>query len=280
MSLAPPRKPPPSIAVRLALLIYLAADLVLVLGRWTYGETALMLALAVPFTQASLIAVWACTRPMPSYTRFVAAASGAAWAWFVAVAILPRVAMPSAESAAWAAGLATQAACILAGGSAWSLARHLLGARGKDVDREPSACWFQYSLGSLLVWIAVVAALLGLGQTVSAHLDWNAGVAKWKYFCFLPVMGVFNATYAVLVMLALAGRRLTAARLVIAGGTITVLAYLQPHVLVLLFGETGGLRCTLALLLAGTQTALLYLTIVPVVFFEGCVLDRQPDKTA
>ncbi|MEE8452565.1 MAG: hypothetical protein V3R99_11645 [Thermoguttaceae bacterium] len=251
------------IAIGLAVLIHLAADLALTVSAWHFSDVALLFAAAVPFSQASLVALLAAALRMPLYARFVVAATGICAVWFVTISLLPNTSMTGAQSASWATGLATQAAVIMAAVAARSLPRHLFAAISANAD-ESSRRRFQFGVGSLLIWITLVAVLLGVGRTAAAQLDWNHAVTEWQHFYFGPVLGTFNAVYALLVVFSLSGRRRTIAHAFIAGLTIATLSCFQPLVLMLLFGETGGLERTPTLILAGTQTALLYATLLPV----------------
>ncbi len=110
----------------------------------------------------------------------------------------------------------------------------------------------------------MVAVLLGLGQTAARRFGWTAEMTEWPDFHFLSVVGVFNAVYALLVVLSLLQRRWLVVRITVAGLLIAAVAAFEPRVLTFLFGETSGLDRVSALLLAGMQTALLYATLVPV----------------
>jgi hypothetical protein len=222
----------------------------------------LMCVVAVPFAQASLIALWAGTRKKPWSVRFAAAAAGAGWGWLVAVGVLPGIGLRSTESAGWATGLAVQCTVILAAIAAWSWQQEPVAneSEGEAGGRRR----LQYPVASLFAWTAVLAALLSFGRTASVLLGWSESVTEWTYFRFLPVMGVFNALYALAMLYCLAGRRRLAA-----GLTIAALTLFQPGALVLVFGEAGGLEPLPALLLAGTQSALLYATLVPVLAYRA-----------
>jgi len=248
------------VALQAAVLAHLTLDLVLVLGRWSFGPVAVAAVAAVPLAQAGLAAIWSCAAPVPSYARFLIATAATAWAWFVAVAVLPAVAMPGAASAAWAVAFATQTAVILAAVALCSIWRQVRPPRDPGADGRPATS-LQYGVGSLLAWTTAVALLLGLWQTASAVFGWHANVVEWPFFRLLPVIGIFSAVYTLLVVLSLARRRWIAARVLAAAGTIAALAYFLPDALAWLFVDTGGLSHTSAMVMAGTQTALLYLTL-------------------
>ena len=261
-------KPWLGIAIGLAVLIHLTADLVLMVARpWESAESSpespLLFALAVPFAQASLIALLAATLRVPLYGRFVVAAIGICSVWFVAVSMLPHISMRDSVSAIWATWLATQLAVIMAAIAAQSFPRHLFAATRADAD-ESARRRFQFGVGSLLIWITLIAILLGLGQTVAAQLGWNSAITEQPYFYFGPVLGIFNAVYALFVVFSLSRRRRTIIHVFIAGLTIATLSYFQPLILIFLFGDTGGIDRESTLILAGMQTTVLYVTLLPI----------------
>jgi len=261
-----PRKSWWAIAIGLALLAHLAVDVVLmILPREDaeVSETRLLFSVSVPFAQASLVALGAALLRMPLYARFVLAATGICAVWFVTISLLPNSSITGSRSASWATCLATQGAVIMAVVAGRSLPRHLFAAISADAD-EAARRRFQFGVGSLLIWITLVAVLLGLGRTAAARLDWNRAVTGWQYFYFGPVLGTFNAVYALCVVFSLSRRRRTIACIFIAGLTIATLSYFQPLVFVLIFGETGGLDREPTLILAGTQAAVLCVTLLPI----------------
>lgn len=246
-------------AVKLAVLAHLTLAAAIVLcGPWHGGTVALMMVVAVPFAQASLIAIWAGTRGWSSAVRFAAAAAGAGWSWLVAMAVLQGIALRSTESAGWAAGLATQAVAILVALAIWSARRPVAGGERQENGARGR---LQYTLGSLLGWTAVVAALLSFARTAPLLFGWS-DVTRWSYFRFLPVLGLFHAAYALLLLWSLTGERLAARRILRAAAILATLACVQPQVLRLLFGDAGGLSHGSALVLAAAQAALISATLV------------------
>jgi len=254
---------PSSVAVGLALLVHLTADLVLLLNPQLRSEMGLMFALAVPIAQVSLVALWAATCAVPPYVRLVITVLGTAWGWYVMITGLRRLVVGSAESAAWAAGLVTQVVVILAFVAARSLWLQFRAARKQGPDGRDAGRWCRYSVGSLLGWTTVAAVLLGLGQT-ARWFGWNAETLQSGDFRFLCVVSVFNAAYALLVTWSLLHRRRLVVRIAVALLIIGAAAAAEPRVLRLLLGSGLVLDHVPASILAGTQTLLLYATLVPV----------------
>jgi len=259
-----------AVAIGLAVLIHLVIDLVLVVVRpWEFGESSrlsemlMLFALAVPFAQASLVCLLATRLRLPLYGRFVVGIIGGFGVWFVTVKVLPNASATGAESGGWATCVATQIALMSAAVAARSLPRDLFAALSANAD-ESARRRFQFGVGSLLIWTTLVAVLLGLGQVIAARLDWNRAVTGWEYFYFCPVLGSCNAVYALLVVLSLSRRRRTIVWICVASVTIAILSCFQPLVFTFIFGDTGGIDYVATLILACTQAALLYATLLPV----------------
>ncbi len=247
--------------MKLAMLAHLILAAVLLLqdtGR--FSQAWLMVVMAVPLSQASLIAIGAAFWRAAWPFRVAAAAAGSAWAWLVAIAVLPGIGARGAESAAWAAGLVIQAAIVLVVASARSASRRCV-AGGRGSGEESPKQRLQFGTGSLLAWTAVLAGVLSFGRTSPVLFGWNAEVIHWTYFGFPPVLGAFNAAYALAVLFAVAERSPTVGRITAAGLGILALACVQPSVFVLVFGQAGGLTRTSAVILAGTQALVIYATV-------------------
>jgi len=128
----------------------------------------------------------------------------------------------------------------------------------------------QFSLRFLLLWTTLLALMLGLGSTAFQRLGWTPEVVKWEYFYFCPVLGAGNALFALIVLASLAGRAWLLVRMPLATTLIGVLGYAQWYVLMLLFGNTGGVMTTDFVLLAVYQAAYLYATPLPL-HWAGCL---------
>jgi len=257
-----------SIAVALALLIYLLADLVLLLTPWAYGQLGLVVALGLISSQVSLVVFWVCSRKMPAYARFVIVLFSTGWAWYITISVSPGLVVGSAESAVWAMGLGAQAVAVLAVVALRSVLLQIRDSWRRDPKDEDARHWCQYGIGSLMGWTAVTALLLGFGQTAAKVFDWNVEVAGWGASRVVLVLCLFNATYALLVMLSLLRRRWLAVRVVVALLLIAALAAAQPSVLRMFFGSEHGLDMQLSLVFAAPQAVLLYAASMPILLLK------------
>jgi hypothetical protein len=251
----------PSAAIRFVVAVHLVVDLALLVVPWQFTEPAIFLVLAWPMGQNALVAVWATRSGVSSYGRFAIFALGACATWFLAVGLLPDIAVYDRAAAAWALGFAAQSVLIGLGVATYRIVRRQIqrrqGAGGCATRR------LQYTVGFLLVWTAVIALTLGLGKSALAELRWSGDVTGWPWFYHLPLIGSYNAVYALIVVASLAGRNRLALRVVVAGGLVAVLGWSEPYVLRSLFTTPKELTSRQSLILAGAQALYLYATLLP-----------------
>jgi uncharacterized membrane protein YuzA (DUF378 family) len=248
-------------------------DLALLRGPWVLDPMRRTFAVGLPLAQLSLVALWAAFGRGPSYARFALALVGLAWTWLVVVGLL-QFGVRADYAAGWGAALAVQGLMVFAAASAGRVAwRYATAPRGSDSRWSP----LQFGVGWLLLWTAVIAAVLGLGQTVTSGLGWTEKTLSWEYFPMAPAIGGYNAAYALLVMGALAARGKPSLRAAAAAGLVG-LACSQSAVLARLFGSSADITPTVALLLAGSQVVWLSATLLPVWIASRPVEERTPER--
>jgi len=260
----------------LLLAAHAALDLVLLASGWELHGTWDLFLLAWPFSQGSLIALWAAVSRIRSFLRFPAALLGIVWTWFLTVRVLGLVSLRGGESAGWAAMFATQALSILVLTTGCCLIWQLVRRRrpgGRAADTRP----VQFSLRFLLLWTTLLALMLGLGQTAFQRLGWTPQVVQWEYFYFCPVLGAGNALFALIVLASLTGRAWLLVRMLLATTLVGMLGYAQWHVLMLLFGNTGGVAIFDFALLGIYQAAYLYATLLPL-RWAGCLPGEKRER--
>lgn len=265
-----------AVVICLLLAAHAALDLVLLASGWELHGTWDLFLLAWPLSQGSLIAIWAAVSRIRSFLRFPAALLGIVWTWFLTVRVLGLVSLGGGESAGWAAMFATQALSILVLTTACCLIWQLVRRRrpgATDADPRP----VQFSLRFLLLWTTLLALMLGLGQTAFQRLEWTPQVVNWQYFYFCPVLGAGNALLALIVLASLAGRAWLFVRMLLATTLIGTLGFAQWYVLMLLFGNTGGVMTTDFALLAVYQAAYLYATPLPL-HWAGCLRGEKGER--
>jgi hypothetical protein len=83
-------------------------------------------------------------------------------------------------------------------------------------------------------------------------------------------LGAGNALFALIVLLSLAGRTWLLVRMLLATTLVGVLGYARWHVLMVMFGNTGGVTATDLSLLAVYQVLYLCPTLLPLLW-AGCL---------
>jgi len=125
---------------------------------------------------------------------------------------------------------------------------------------------YRYSLRHMLLFVTLVAVLMGGMRIASSELGWTRDSLAWEYFFFCPVLGVFNAIATFTIAVALVAERLLWKLVLGVFGVALALlaATLCYGTLSFVFGDAGGItRGELALLMA-TQAAVVWITVFPV----------------
>jgi hypothetical protein len=244
------------VALLTLLSIHLIADYELY-SNSSSSPIGTLVGMALPASQASLFALWACRARWPSFVRFPLAAVGVAAAWFVTIHFLP-IARDSEMAAAHGMFFVVQAAAIVA---VYAVSQLLLrrAAREKCADAPPP----QFSIATLLIWTTVFALFLGLGKSLCLWMGWQTEVIRGRYFFFGCVIGVYNAFFALFALAAaLAGRRLPL-QLVFAVIAIGLVAMTEEWTLKLIFNNNGGVRWSDWLVMAASQAVFLFASLLP-----------------
>jgi hypothetical protein len=222
---------------------------------------------ALPLAQASLLAVWVTLGRSLSYVRFAVAGVVATVLWAVECHSL-NLQLPDERSAAHALALAVQ--IVLIGGvlATIRLGRWLVEHRSNSCDERDRV---QFSVGSLLGWVAATAVVLGAWKLSLNRAAWPIDVIRGDSFLFGAAVGAYNAFFALTVLGSVSrGRRWYAflaqgfAALVLVG----VVASFQSVVLRTVFNGNGGVDVVGWMLLAGFQGLYLLVTLVPVRLYK------------
>ncbi len=258
---------PRATAVRFALAVHVLVDLVLLALPWQFTHGVLMFVVAWPMSQNALITTWAITSSRSAYHwRYLAVVAGASWTWFVCVvvmpdvAVMPRVSAYSEISAAWAVVYATQSITIVVGVMTY---RTLLRWLRRRIAGTVEPTRLQFGVGCLLVWTALIAVTFGCGRAGFLQFGWNREVVHWPFFVLMPGIGFCNAVCALMVLFSLADREQFVARAALAVATIATIGYLQLQVQASFFGRPVAPTAGDIWILAGSQAAYLYGTLLP-----------------
>jgi len=255
------------LVIGLVVAVHVLVDLVLLaasqIDLMTVSSGAFCyLVLMWPMSQASLVAIWAAISRMPLYVRFVVAVLGLWWTCYMASVIFYAEAGIRDEVwvALWVTITLTQAAgiviVIVVCRVVWTcFERRQAGSAQAPFGRQ------QFSIASLLIWTAALAAVLGLGKTAAIYYGWRAEEFAWHGE--LLWLGAFHAVCALLVLASLTSR--APLWVAVPLGVIT-LGLLTCSEAFIFFEYSGGeytSALTEAAMLNGFQAMYLYATLLP-----------------
>jgi hypothetical protein len=188
--------------VQICIGLFVVADLLLIRNAWFLAGDRLLVALALPLSQCSLVALWAaCSRASP-YLRFAAPPLAAVTSWYVLTQILPW-GIGDPVSAAWAIALVVQMLAIII---AVQLGKHRTDLNERQAADESGASPspLSFNIRTLMLWTTVIAVGFGFVQFGQSQWQWTADVAKSDFIKAIPIIGLFNAILAILWLWALA----------------------------------------------------------------------------
>jgi hypothetical protein len=204
-----PQPPPasglrePAVAIAVCAGLHILVDWVLTSQAWILSDGLLVATLALPLSQCSLCAIWAATSRRSLYLRFAAPVASTIACWYILTYCLPW-GMDGSASAGWAVTLAAQTLVIVA---AVGVYRRLCRRASPDAETEIEAGSlnvFAFDLRTLMLWTTVIGIGFGFIQFGRVEWSWSASVAQWEFIRAMPVLGLFNASVALLWLWALA----------------------------------------------------------------------------
>jgi hypothetical protein len=170
--------------------MHVAADLLLIGKAWILSDVLQLMAVGLPLSQCSLVALWAAASRANLFLRFVAPLIGVVVCWYVLSRQLTW-GIGEAASAAWAVLIGVQTLMIVMVINVYQR------ARPGDVKDGVKHSRLAFDLRTLILWTMAVAIAFAVVQYGRSKLQWTAGVADWAYFDAMPILGVFNAVLAV-----------------------------------------------------------------------------------
>ena len=230
-------------------------QLVLSTNAFAGDAPLLLVSVGLLMAHCSLGAIWWTISPWPSHLKTLVAACACAITWAMLVLLLSRTEFRSIESAGWAIsmGLQAVAAGLLTAVIDIAIRRH----RGEPGGSN------RFTLLFLLVWMAVIAVLLGVGRIAARQFGWTTEVVAWTYFYQLQVVGFLNAVLAACIYAALASRTAWRPQLLVALVLSLFMTFTVPFILQTIF--KGGVGATFSdiVWLYGSQSAFLLATLGP-----------------
>jgi hypothetical protein len=222
------------------------------IGSLIPNRPLLIVGSALLLAQCSLIAIWWTRSNWPSHAKTLLAALGWFWAWAMLIALLPATVAQSAAGGGWAICLAIQTTIVTA-----VILTIRDGAGWWRVER-----WGRYSLLSLLLWMTLIATLLGGGRSLAIRLGWTEEVFRWGYFRQVRTIGEVNAVLAVAVFFVVNTPRRTWLKIILGVLAAATIAWAAPLVMSWEFNDVGATQLDLAWLF-GAQGVFVLATLIP-----------------
>lgn len=237
----------------LGIALHAAAVIALLALPWQFDEDMTWVALAVPVSQNSLIALWASTSTRAIHVRFLVAVIAIWSAWFQTISMLD--ATPSGEvSAGWAGVLCVQSAFIVA---AVSVTRVVQTRFSRHQVRRA----YRYSFRTLFIWLTIIAILMSIFRIGPGSWNWIEVGADWAYFAAVPILGAYHGLYGIVFLAAVAYGPRSARSVLPTIVLVGLLAITEPLVLSTVMADAGGATMRTALLSASAQLAILFGTV-------------------
>jgi hypothetical protein len=177
--------------------IHLSGDFLLIRKAWFFETNDLLIAMALPLSQCSLVAIWAASSRAILALRFAVPGLVAIFCWYVLSQILPwGIGEPA--SAAWAIAVMIQIIAIVILIRLYRLIGDVMARRSPDSSTAGGPSQLSFDLATLMLWLTVSACGFGFMQFGRDKLGWDASVANWECLHAMPVIAIFNAVLAAL----------------------------------------------------------------------------------
>jgi hypothetical protein len=212
----------------------------------------LVLGVAFLLAHVSLVAHWWARSHLPSHVKTLVALAGCAILWGLLIGLLNGTNFSDIATAGWAAALGTQALAVAVGATLVSSTRRAWLAGNN-----------RYSILFLLVWMAVVGVVLGVGRMLTEAAGWTvAELLEWDYLWQLQVLASFSAALAIWLAVSVALRVAWKWRAAACLASTTALAAFAPIFMGMRFTVVGASLIDIAWLI-GAQGLFVSATLAP-----------------
>ncbi len=171
--------------------VHFALDLLLISRSWYWTQTALIIVLAIPISQLSLLTLWVAMGVSNPVLRFALPMLGIAISWVLMSRILPW-GIGDPATAGWAIALAIQACTIFVA------LRFFVYLASRAVESRPHVGQMSFGVSSLMLWTTAIAVALGFVQFGRHYWQWTGNVFQWGLLSAMPIIGITNGLVAAL----------------------------------------------------------------------------------
>ena len=175
---------------------FVFANLWLINAAWFLNPDQIAAALGIPFSQCSLVAIWAVASNQNLVARFALTILNTLACWYTMTQIF-YWGIGDPTSAAWAITLCTQVLMIAFSVHVFLVTRHGLD-RVKAEATFRFQSYFSFDLRTLMLWTTTFAVGFGFIQWGRIQFGWSGSISRWPHVQGMPLIGIFNAAIALL----------------------------------------------------------------------------------
>ncbi|HBE71024.1 MAG TPA: hypothetical protein DDW52_22995 [Planctomycetaceae bacterium] len=181
------------------LAIHLAAILALHCCGGILSDATMILLLAIPFSQLSLVAIWAATVVKNPAARCVIPMFGISVIWMLIRRIMPW-GVGEAASVGWAVALCTQAATVIAAVLCYKIncSKRLYPPIDLQNDDPVESLAEQrvFGIGTLLVVTTASAVVVSFVRIGQRYWQWTPEMLQWELMGAMPIIGMASGLLA------------------------------------------------------------------------------------
>ena len=155
-----------------------------------------LLAVAIPFGQCSLAAIYGATTRANAYVRFAIPPIGVVVSWWLLYQTF-QWGLNDQVSAAWAVAMTMQTIVIILSIKLYHVASDMMARRRSEeisLDRSRAA----FGVRSLILLTTVCGLGFGFMKLGHTRWGWSGEIADWEYLRAMPIVACANALVAML----------------------------------------------------------------------------------